>query len=285
MDATGTRSPHTIGVALIVVSALVMSTAGLFPKSVQAGAWDVIFWRGLFAALFTILYTLWRGRFRPDFLQMGWSGVAAAVVGASGTAAFIPAFKLTTIANVTLIYAATPLLAALLAWAWVGERLTIRIMLGCAIAFIGMAVIVGGSLGGLHLKGDLLSVWMTTAMAILMVIYRRHPETPAAGPATLSSIVLLPIGLTVGTPFTDAPHEIIILIAFGLIFALASVTLAEGAKRVPAGETALLSTLEAPFAPLFAWVFLGELPAILTVIGGLLILASVVATSAPLSGD
>jgi len=38
--------------------------------------------------------------------------------------------------------------------------------------------------------------------------------------------------------------------AFGLIFAIASVTLAEGMKRIPAGETALLSTLETPLAPL-----------------------------------
>ena len=249
-----------------------------FTKGVEAGSWDVIFWRGLFAALLTTTYVFLRGTARAEFMQMGGSGWAAALVGASGTAAFIPAFKLTTVANVSLIYAATPLLAALLAWLWVGERLTKRVAVGCIAAFAGMAVIVSGSLGGLNLNGDLLAVWMTTAMAVLMVIYRRYPKTPAAGPAVLSSLVLLPLGLALGTPLANPPPEIMIMAAFGLVFALGSVTLAEGARRVPAGETALLSTLEAPIAPVFAWLAFAELPSIATVIGGLLILAGVVGT-------
>jgi drug/metabolite transporter (DMT)-like permease len=274
-------SPRAIGVALVVISALVFSTAGLFTKGVQAGAWDIIFWRGLFAALFTTAYIVWRGTFKADFVAMGRSGWAVAIVGASGTAAFIPAFKLTTIASVSLIYAATPLIAALLAWLWVGERLTKRVLLGCVAAFAGVAIIVSGSIGGVHLRGDLLATWMAVALAILMVIYRRYPNTPAAGPSVLSSLVLLPFGYALGTPFSNSLSEITIMVAFGLVFALASVTLAEGAKRIPAGETALLSTLEAPFAPLFAWLVFAELPAVATVAGGLLILVSAVGTQVP----
>ncbi len=272
------RKTRTSGIILVLVSALVFSTAGLFTKGVHAGAWDIIFWRGLFAALFTTAYVIWRGSFKADFITMGWSGWAAALVGASGTAAFIPAFKLTSIANVSLIYAASPLLAALLAWAWVGEALTKRVLLGCAVAFAGVAIIVGGSIGGVHLQGDLLAAWMTCALAIMVVIYRRYPDTPAAGPAVLSSLVLLPFGLSFATPLSNPSVEIGIMAAFGLVFALASVTLGEGAKRLPAGETVLLSTLEVLFAPLFAWAVFMEMPATATVIGGLLVLAGVVST-------
>ena len=232
-------------------------------------------------ALYNGLYIVWRGSLRADFIGMGGSGWAVALVGASGTAAFIPAFKLTTIANVSLIYAATPLLAALLAWAWVGERLTRRVLIGCAAAFTGVAIIVSGSIGGVNLRGDLLAAWMTIALAILLVIYRRYPETPAAGPAVMSSLVLLPFGYALGTPFSNPPLEIAIMAAFGLTFALASVTLGEGAKRLPAGETALLSILEMPLAPLLAWLVFTELPAQATFIGGLLVLAGVVGTQFP----
>ena len=276
--AIGSNSPRITGIVFVLVSALVFSTAGIFTKSVHAGAWDIIFWRGLFAALFTTAYIVSRGLFRRDFIEMGWSGVAAGLVGASGTAAFIPAFKLTSIANVSLIYAASPLVAALLAWAWVGEGLTQRVLMGCTAALGGVAIIVGGSLGGVHLRGDLLAVWMTFAIAIMLVIYRRYPTTPAAGPAVLSSVVLLPLALAFGAPFANPPEEIGIMAAFGLVFALASVTLGEGAKRLPAGETALLSTLEVIFAPLFAWAVFTELPAFATVAGGLLVLAGVVST-------
>ncbi len=267
---------RSAGVILMVVSALVFSTAGLFTKGVEAGAWDVVFWRGLFAAILTTAYVAWRGTLREDFLQMGLSGWAVAIVGASGSAAFISAFKLTSIANVTLIYAGAPLLAALMAFFWMGERLSRAVGIGCVTALAGVAVIVSGSLGGVNLQGDFLAIWMAIAVALMLVIYRRFPGTPGGGPMVLSSLLLLPFGLYFGDPLHNLPGEIAILAAFGLIFAVASVTMVEGAKRLPSGETALLSTLDAPLAPLFAWMMFSQVPPILTVLGGVLVLAGIV---------
>ncbi len=269
---------HLTGVVLIVVSAIVFSTAGIFTKGVEAGAWEIIFWRGIFAAGFTFVYVIWRGTFRREFMAMGKSGLSVAIVGASGIAAFIPALKLTTMANVALIYASAPLLAAVLAWLWIGERLSGKLVAGCVTTFIGVAVIFQGSAGSINLQGDLLALWMTCALAIMMAIYRRYPDTPAAGPAALSSLVLLPPGLVLGIPFSVLWQEVVILIAFGLVFAIASVTLAEGAKCIPAGETALLSVLETPLAPLFGWLFFAEIPPAATFIGGSLILLAVIVT-------
>ena len=265
-----------LGTILMIVSALVFSTAGLFTKGVSAGAWEVIFWRGVFGTLFMTSYIVLRGNWASEFTHMGKSGLAVVLVGASGMIAFIPAFKLTTIANVSLIYAVTPLLAAFLAWMWIGVRPKLPVILGSIAAFVGVMIIVGGSLGGIELSGDLLALWMAIAMAVLMVIYQRYPNTPAAGPAVLSLVLTLPLGYFLGSPFQVTGLEISILAGFGIIFAVGAVTLGEGAKRLPAAETALLSVLEAPFAPIFAWLVLRELPSHMSVIGGLVILAGVV---------
>jgi len=271
-------NPHRTGVILVTLSAIVFSTAGVFTKGVDAGAWEIIFWRGVFAAGFTTLYVLWRGSFHQEFTLLGKSGWAVAIIGASGSAAFIPAFKLTTMANVMMIYAAAPLIAALLAWVWIKERISLRLGLGCFGALAGVVIIVQASIGKMNLQGDLLALWMTIVMAILMVIYRRYPTTPAAGPAALSSMILLPLGFLYGDPFAIALHEFFIMAAFGLIFAIASVTLAEGMKRIPAGETALLSALETPLAPIFGWMFFAEVPANASLLGGAVILIAVLAT-------
>jgi len=271
-------SPHTCGVILVTISAIVFSSAGVFTKAVESSAWTIIFWRGIFAAGFTLLYVLWQGSFKQEFTLMGRVGWAVAIIGASGTAAFIPAFKLTTMANVMLIYAAAPVIAALLAWFWIKERMTRRVMLGCIGAFIGVAIIVQGSVGNYNLRGDLLALWMTLSLAIMMVIYRRYPETPAAGPAALSSIILLPVALLFINPFAITLFDFLVTVAFGLVFAIASVTLAEGMKRIPAGETALLSALETPLAPVFGWMFFAEIPANTTFLGGVIILLAVLVT-------
>ena len=182
------QSDYHVGVVLVVIAAVTYSTAGVFTKGVDAGSWEIIFWRGCFAAAFTTAWTISKGTFRRNFLAMGRSGWAVGVIGALGTAAFIPAFKLTTIANVSLIYAVAPLIAALLAWLFIGERISARTMAGCVCALLGVAVIVSGSVGQLSLTGDFLALWMTIAMASIMVIYRMYPDTPGAGPAVLQSL-------------------------------------------------------------------------------------------------
>jgi hypothetical protein len=93
------------------MSAITFSTAGLFTKGVEAESWDVIFWRGIFAATLTTVWTINRGTLRQNFFGMGYGGLAIAVVGALRTAAFIPSFKLTAIANVSLNYVVSPLIA------------------------------------------------------------------------------------------------------------------------------------------------------------------------------
>ncbi len=275
MQANRTHSQYSIGVLLLISAAVTYSTAGLFTKGVVAGAWAVIFWRGLFAAAFTVFWTINRGTFRHNFQDMGRSGWAVGIIGAIGTAAFIPAFKLTSIANVSLIYAVAPLIAALLAWFAIGERITSRTLLGSICALLGVGIIVYGSIGQISIQGDTLALIMTVAMATIMVIYRKYPKTPGAGPAVLQSLFLLPPSFFLGAPFQTKPSEIAILAAFGLLFAIASVTLAEGAKRVPSGQTALISALETPLAPFLAFLVFAEVPNMATLVGGVIVLAAV----------
>ena len=272
------RSQYMVGVTLLVASAVTFSSAGIFTKGVAAGAWEVIFWRGVFAGVFTTGWIAKRGAVRREFLKMGKSGIAVAIVLALGTSAFIPAFKFTSIANVSLIYAVAPLIAAVMAWMLVKEPLTRRVLLGSLVALVGVLVIVSGSIGELHLRGDLLALFMTVCMAGVMVIYRMHPETPGAGPSVLQSLILIVPSLIFGTPFETAPSEIAILAGFGLLFAIASVTLAEGAKRVPAGQTALLSALETPLAPVLAFLIFTEVPNQASFVGGAIVLVAVLAS-------
>lgn len=269
------NSTRLAGVILVLISATVFSSAGLFVKGVESDAWTILFWRGLSAAIFTLAYVIWRGALRREFTRMGKPGLMAALVGALATMAFIPSFKYTSIANVSLIYAAVPFAAAAIAWVWMREKPSPSVLVGSVIAFAGVLVIVGGSLDSVNLKGDMLALWMTLGMAAYLCIYRRYPDTPAAGPAVLLSLLLMPISLVVGDPFSAPPYEIFITCVFGLVFAVASVTIAEGARRLPAAETGLISALETPLAPIWAFMFFAEVPSRYTLIGGVIILVAV----------
>jgi drug/metabolite transporter (DMT)-like permease len=150
------------GVMLVLISAFVFSSAGIFTKSVDTDAWGVIFWRGLSAALFTVIYCMIRGTFKKELSKFGIPAFFAALFMAAGTSAFIPAFKLTSIANVALIWAAAPLIAALMAWLALREKPKSRIIIASALAMIGVGILVNGSIGNAEsIKGDMLVLIMT----------------------------------------------------------------------------------------------------------------------------
>lgn len=263
------------GIILVVVSAVVFSTAGIFTKSVETAAWGVIFWRGISASLLTLSYLAARGWLWREITSFNAPALAVTVMMAFGTAAFIPAFKLSGVANVALIYAVAPFLAAGFSWLFINEPPTRITMIAAVAAFGGVVIILSGSLGETNLYGDLLALFMTVMMAGTMVVYRRYPATTAALPAALSSVVLLPVALVFGAPFAAPTAELPVLAVFGLVFAVASVTLSEGARRLPSAETALLSTLEMPLAPILAYLILSEMPGPRVVLGGIVIFVAV----------
>ncbi|WP_306116496.1 MULTISPECIES: DMT family transporter [unclassified Roseovarius] len=281
---TGLPLSHTAGVLLVTTSAIVFSTAGIFTKGVDANAWSVIFWRGLGAAVLSFGYLWLRGGLRDEISRFGWSALLATLVAASGTAAFIPAFKLTSVTNVVLIWATAPFVAAALTWVLIGERPTLRITLTSLLALVGVGLTLKGSVGTGNLTGDFLALWMTLMMSVFYVIYRIWPDTPTILPNIFASVILLVPGGLWGAPMTTTRPEIGTLLAFGLIFAVASITLTEGARRIPAAQTALLGAIETPLAPIWAWLLLRELPTPWAIAGGILVIVAVVLSQYPLPG-
>jgi drug/metabolite transporter (DMT)-like permease len=274
-------SNHSKGLLLVAVSALLFSTPGLFTRSVSASGWDVIFWRAIFGIIFTAVYLAWRGLLQSQMTGLGKSGWANAIFWASGTIAYLQAYKLTSIANVSLIYGSAPILTALVAWVWFRERPRNVVLAASVLALLGVGVIAQGSLATSHIAGDLLALWMTCTVAIGLSIFRKYPQTPAAGASMMSSILVLAPALVWGDPFATSGPEIVILALFGLVFSVASILLSEGSKLMPSSEAALMSNLEVPIQPVLAWVVLSELPPRATFIGGALVLVAICISAWP----
>ncbi|WIY23705.1 DMT family transporter [Parasedimentitalea psychrophila] len=264
------------GVLLVGLSALAFSTAGIFTKSVAANAWDVIFWRGLSGIAFTLVFLLARAGFKDELRRFDAPALLATILMASGTAAFIPAFKLTSVANVSLIWATSPFVGAIFAWAFIKEIPSARVLTCSVLALVGVAITVHGSFAAGNITGDMLALWMTLMMAGTMVVYRAHPDTPTKLPAALSALILFPFALFASEPAQVSGVEIGVLISFGLVFATASVLLAEGARLIPSAQAALVSALETPLAPIWAILILSEWPSVATIVGGAIIIAAVV---------
>ncbi len=283
-SATNLRQSHAraVGVVLVLASAAVFSLTGVWTKLAESDSWTIVCWRGLFGAIAIVGYVCWRQRLRPleAFAGLGWRGWTLATVGSLASAAFIAAFKLTYVANVAIVYATVPFIAAGLAWIGLREAVRPATLLSAGLALAGVTVMMGGGAGGGHVWGDLLAVLMTIGMAVYMVLIRAFTATPVVLAAAASSLQLFAAGWFLGAPLAVSAGDLAMLASFGATFALAVILLTEGTRLIPAAEAGLLGTAELPLAVLLAWLFLAEAPPLASLLGGAVVLAAVLGHAA-----
>ena len=101
---------------------------------------------------------------------------------------FVAALFYTTVANVTVIYAMSPLMAAVLARFLIGDPLVARTLVAFTVALAGIAVMVGASFGTGRLFGDFLALVMSATFAVVIVEMRRKPDIDNLTSSLLTSL-------------------------------------------------------------------------------------------------
>lgn len=275
-----TLAPHQRGLLLVAFSAVLWSTAGYFTRAVPIEFASLLFWRGLFGAATSFLFVLasegrrtWRA-----FLGIGRVGLAFCLLSGCGMACFVASLTLTSVAHVSIIYACVPFVAAALAWLTMRERTSWALLGASSAALVGVGVTVAGSAGEGSLAGDALALAMTVIVAAFTVLRRRFPDVPLAPAASISALLPALAVLPFLSGWPAGGREFTLLAAFGITnMGLALLCFTVGAKLIPAGQTALVSALETPLAPLWVWLAFDETPRPATLIGGGIVLVAVFA--------
>jgi drug/metabolite transporter (DMT)-like permease len=267
------------GATVVALSAAAFSTAGLFTRLIAVDVWTMLFWRGLFGGLLIAAAIAWRERaaLSRAVPAMGWPGLVTAGCSTIGTICFISALRTTTVADVTIIYATAPFLAAGLAWAWTRERPARATLAASVLALVGVTVMCGSALSAGHALGDLLALVMTGLMALMMVVIRKNRHVSMLPAACLSAFACSVIVLPMAHPMAVTPGDLGLLALFGTTqFGLGLLLLTIGSRLIPASRASLLANLELPFAPLWVWMAFGEMPAGPTWIGGGIVWVAVI---------
>lgn len=270
---------YQLGLLLVTSSAVAWSTAGLFTRIIEVDTGTMLVWRGIFGALgiLTVILVLEGRRGLSGFAKLGVPGWVFAIVSALGMLCFIYALRITTVAHVSIIYATVPLVAASLAWIVMRERPTTSALVASLGALIGVGIMVGFSREG-DLFGDLLGFGMTLALAIMMVISRRHRSLPIMPAACLSALLSGFAALLLAEGFAVGPDQLGLLALFGVVNSAVGLALFSlGARMLAPIETALIGALEAPLAPIWVWFVFAEAVGGVTMIGGAIVFAAVLA--------
>lgn len=268
---------YGVGLALVSAAALAWSSAGYFTRLIPADAWTTCFWRGIFGGLFiSLLAAVWlRERLWAAIRSLGWPGWLITLNNAVGMTAFITSLKLTSVADVSIIYATLPFVAAGLGWLWVRERVAPTTILASAVAAAGVLVMVSGTTLSGHLDGDALALLQTVSMAVGIVAIRRYRHVSLLVAAAISNFLAALASWPFAEPLAVGSADIGHLAVFGFVQMTLGLTFfTVGSRLVPAAETALISALEAPLAPVWVWLAFGERPSNATIAGGVLVMAA-----------
>lgn len=282
-SATGAHMQR-LGTILVVGAAVCWSIGGLIARQMHLDAWTIIAWRGGIAAIALLVFLLVRDRGATWslFRNMGLGGIGVALCFAAASISFVIALQSTTVALILVIQSTAPLIAGLLAWIWLRERLGWATIAAMAVAFAGILLMVGKAEGPSDMTGLILSGVIALAFAFAAVLTRRYSHVRMT-PATCLGTAIMG---TVGFVMAGADAFEITTADFGYLFLFGAVQLAiglilftMGARHIPAAHTALLSLVETVLGAFWVFLFLGENPGIYALYGGILVVGAVAANT------
>lgn len=248
----------------------------------QGEAWSVIALRSLSTFVVAgIVWGLLRIITRRDIpLMPGWAGLGAGLCYGAATIGFLMSIYHTDAANAVFIIAFNPMLCALLAWLFLGERPSVSTVATMMAMIGGVAVIVAPGLSGGHLLGDSLAFFAALMLAAAITIGRSSrkplgfaPLIATIFPTLIAGSIALPQGFSIDNPEW-------ILLDGAVMMPVAFWCLATGPRYLPAAVVGMFYLLETVLAPVWMWLIFREAPTTATLFGGTIIVAALAAHSA-----
>lgn len=182
----------------------------------------------------------------------------------------------------SLILASIPILTSLLAVAFLGERLDAWGWAGTAVGFSGVALITFGEEEGFGINAGALLLLLAAVSASVYFAFqkpylRRYGSLPfTAYVIWAGMLLLLPFLPGLIEEVRAAPPRVTFAVVYlGVSTVVAYATAAYVFSRLPASRAVTLEYLLPPVAIVIAYLWLGELPAVLSVVGGVITLLGV----------
>jgi drug/metabolite transporter (DMT)-like permease len=276
----GERAARRRGLLLVLGATILWSLAGYFARLLaHLDLGTVLFGRASFGALCLAAWAVLeqrRGVLGPRF---GFGPLSPLIVLLSATAisSYIAAVMMTKVADVLVIYATMPFVAAGMSFVLNGERASRRTLIAAGVATVGVVIMVASGLGSGRLLGQALALLMTATFALMVVLQRRDPSRSMTSINAAAAVLAALFGYSLSAhPALDL-RDVVILFLFGLTtVCVAFAMFMEGAKFVPSAEAGLVSMLDVALGPLWVFLAFGENPGLATLIGGAFVIAAVI---------
>jgi drug/metabolite transporter (DMT)-like permease len=268
------------GIVVVMLAGVFWSLAGILIRNVEAATdWQILFIRSstLSLMLACVLAARHRSRTISEFRAIGWTGIVGGISLGMGFCGFVLALNHTTVANAVFILSASPFVTAPLAFLILGEQPRNATWIAMAAAAVGVAVMIAGGIRAGALFGNVMSLVAVLGFAGFAVALRRGRQTDMLPAVCLAGISSALGAATMVDSFAVSPRDFLLCATMGVVqLGVGLILFVNGSRHVPAAELALLSLTEVVLGPLIVWVGVGEVPGVLTLAGGAIVLSAII---------
>ena len=239
---------------------------------------SLIFYRSYLPAITLLLFILWfyKKNTLNAFLLIGIPGIIYALFYAITHICFVYSIQYTSVANTLVIIASAPIFSALLSIIFLNEKPSLLTWLIIFISFFSMLIIGWGSYSTTGIFGDIMALIVAIAMGsggVLVRFFKKIDLVPACFVGCIiAGFYALPFEIEFNlTSFQILYLSLMCLIMLPIPFIIMTIA----PKYTPAYQVSLVFLLESVLGTAWVWLIISEVPSLNTIIGGLLLLSSV----------
>jgi len=270
------------GSILVLMGAICLSFGGVIVKSFEgANLWQILFWRQIFFSIIVALYLLftYKKKFFTSFYSSGLPGFIGGLFLAIGFAAYVFAMYTTTVANTNFIITTETIFLALLGYFFLKEKISLITLIAIILGMLGVFIILGSSLSiqsDEQFIGNLVAFIMPISFAVLIIVVRKYPQVDMVPAQFTAGVTAGIIGFIIADQISISQHDLFLAFLAGFFqigFGFILITI--GSQTTPAAVVGVLMLTESVFGPLWAWLFINETPPIGVLVGGCVIIFSI----------
>jgi drug/metabolite transporter (DMT)-like permease len=270
------------GLPALYVSIFLLALTGLFAKLIPLDAISIIQLRGVVASVGLALFSLLQKRsFRLNSVRTYAGVYTLGLLLGLHWVTFFHAMQISSVAIGMLSLFSFPMITIMLEPLFTKQRIKTRDIVGGVIMLAGLVVMVGQGLTdfrGPVAQGVLWGVFSAVLFALRNLFQKYHFNDVTSDRLMFHQVVAVGLMLAI---FVDYPQvyslaaaDLFNLVLLGILSTAGAHTLLVfSLKQLPAKSVALVSCLQPVIATLLAWYVIREVPGVLVMIGGGMVLS------------
>ena len=271
------------GYILLLFGGFCLSWGGFIIRSFEeASIWQILFLRSFFflLALIAFLFVTYKKNTFNIIKESGLPGLLGGFVLSFSFVAFVVAMSNTTVANVVFIISTQTMFLAIFGYFYLKEKVSLIGLISILLAMSGIIIMVGGSISGGSLFGNIVALAIPINFAILVMIIRKNTKVDMVPAIFYSGIFSLIYGFFLAESFEFTKHDLWMGFLLGVPqLAVSFICITIGSRTVESATVGILMLMETLCAPLWVWLFLNEIPPISVFIGGAVIISAIILKS------